>query len=370
MTAPATSGLAPLAPVAANRARLAAALTQLQHRAVVVGAVRYAIGTVGITVGVAALAVWLRTDVPEWAGRPSMGLPVGLLVTALVGAAAVALVTAWLTRPALPEVARTLDRRLRLDDRLVTALQFTAADDAFAHRVVVDALSHVVRVRAADAYPLRVPRMLWTAALATALVPLALLITTTPSPSTSLGAGSVTGGGGASALATRPGGVRREAREAAGNPTGPAAVVAAGATPEAIRQQDTEASASSPDVRRQAPDAPSVSQAAAPLTPSITSAANRGPAGSAGAGGAGATPVGGAASGAGTRGRDRQGAGGGTMGDQPYADAEPSRAASDAVESRARWAAGERALLRDHIPPGRRESVRRYFAAIRPSELP
>lgn len=103
--------------------------------------------------GVAAVAVLLLRLGDIW-------YPVLLPETTLFVVGAGALVAALLWPLSDQTIAASVDRRLRLGDRLGTAVQLAAVpqQSGMEHAMVSDALHHLRRVRRSDAYPLRVYR--------------------------------------------------------------------------------------------------------------------------------------------------------------------------------------------------------------------
>lgn len=354
---------------ASSGARLVAQLTLLQRRATIVTAARHGVVLGGIAVGATALVVWLRDPGMDALLRTLLGL----LVLVLVAAGT----SARLMRPALAEVARTLDRRLRLDDHLTSALQFTGETDPFAQRVVDEALVRAELVRPAVAYPLRLSRPDWTVALTAAALPLLLVFAMSSSSTSRLG--GTTGTGGLSSGRVNPDGAPRAGRST-DTTLAPEAVASAPSaapppSPETgapVRPPTTSAAARSPG--SPSTTAPDAADAAFPRpttnTPSSASPTTSRPPGSSGSVETGDTGAAGGGAGAGAASMDTRRSGGASASDRPSGTGGGHGAAPEAAPTRDAWAAGERAMARDHIPPGRRESVRRYFVAIRPSEHP
>jgi len=134
-------------------------------------------------------------------------------VLAAVGVAASATLLTAATatmalRPGLRDIAASIDARLDLQDRLVTALQFNTAADPFSQLVVRDAYSRVTAVRASDAVPFALPRGIRPAAAAAAVLAVMILVTTevprwSPAGWTGTGGPGITAGAaGATARAT------------------------------------------------------------------------------------------------------------------------------------------------------------------------
>jgi hypothetical protein len=120
-------------------------------------------------------------------------------VLAAVGVAASATLLSATTatialRPGLRDIAATVDARLDLQDRLVTALQFNTSADPFSQLVVRDAYSRVTAVRAADAVPFALPRGIRFAAASAATVLAVMILATTEVPRWSLAGWTGIGG--------------------------------------------------------------------------------------------------------------------------------------------------------------------------------
>jgi len=108
------------------------------------------------------------------------------VVAAVVVAATAALLTAAaatiVLRPSLRDIAASIDARLHLQDRLVTALQFNAAVDPFSQLVVRDAHSRVAAVRASDAVPFALPLSIRAVSAAAAIVSAVMIVATAEVP--------------------------------------------------------------------------------------------------------------------------------------------------------------------------------------------
>lgn len=108
----------------------------------------------GVTAGAVAagLAELLRVYAGPRGASPLWALAAGGL--AALAAAGIG----WLRRPALTDVARAADGRLRLQSALVTAWQFREAGDPFTARTTARAAAALRDVRPADVYPWRLAR--------------------------------------------------------------------------------------------------------------------------------------------------------------------------------------------------------------------
>ncbi len=95
---------------------------------------------------------------------------VGRAESLIAGAGVVALtvvgVVAWLGTPHAARVAALLDERLRLADRVGTALRVGARTDAVAALIRHDALTHLTPSGLEGAFPLRIHRRTWLACAA------------------------------------------------------------------------------------------------------------------------------------------------------------------------------------------------------------
>lgn len=346
-------------------APMLATLERFRRRAWLTTARRYAVLTCGMAGGCVALSVFVGAITPE---ATTVALSVG---GGAACAVAVASGIAWLRRPTLACVARTVDSRLHLQNRLSSALQFQDHDDPFAQRVVQDAMFHASAVRTRDAYPSDIPTRLWLAGGACTLVPLVAMLSLAPRDRTmwrlaastsrmseatatnSLAQPSVVEAGRVSATASPNGQPslakslpRPQTPRAPDDPRGQDPGI-----PETPARQDTPDSLASK--RPGAADA-TAERGKAPIAATTGSAS----AGFAGFGRSGDGPATGSIPGAGGG-----GTGQGTLGLSP----KTARPATRTLTS-ARWDSAEQALAREQIPPRRRASVRRYFIGIRPSE--
>jgi hypothetical protein len=148
-----------------------------------------------------------------------------LLAAVWVAASATLLSAAAATialRPGLRDIAASIDARLDLQDRLVTALQFNTAADPFSQLVVRDACSRVTAFRASDAVPFALPRGVRPTAAAAAAVLAVMILATTEVPRWSPagwtgigGPGITTDAAGAAARAT--GAAKPQVNSAAGS---------------------------------------------------------------------------------------------------------------------------------------------------------
>ena len=124
-------------------------LRRCRRRLSVVAAVRYA----GITLPIAIVS----SEAMAFVGRPGPAR-LAILIVATIGIAlGAALIAALLGAPSLRAAAAAVDGRLRLQDRIVTALQVSNDDDPMARLVLLDAASRVAGVSASQTFPLEAP---------------------------------------------------------------------------------------------------------------------------------------------------------------------------------------------------------------------
>lgn len=155
-----------------------------------------AVGLVGLAMAVATAWIVFGRD----AGAPAWAVFAGCTAAALAGAALVA----WNTAPTLTRTAGLIDERLRLQDRTAAAIQLAAHTDPVSRLVVRDAARRLQAVAPAEMFRLRLG---WQAAVAasataTALLAAAMNLTWAPGASAPVGAGAATSGMG-SALSSR-----------------------------------------------------------------------------------------------------------------------------------------------------------------------
>ncbi|HEX3646307.1 MAG TPA: hypothetical protein VHT95_11920 [Vicinamibacterales bacterium] len=124
-------------------------LRRCRWRLTFVAAVRYA----GITLPIAVVT----SEAVALVGRPGPAT-LALLTAATIGVAlAAAFAAATVGAPSLAVAARAVDRRLRLQDRMVTALQVADDGDPMATLVLRDAASRVAGLSASQTFPLEPP---------------------------------------------------------------------------------------------------------------------------------------------------------------------------------------------------------------------
>ena len=311
-------------------------------------------GPAGVAVG-AALALTGRA--PAW-------------TAAALGAAGAAGAMAWAAghTPAPAAVARLLDARLGLKDRVAAALQLHDTGGPIAALVARDAAARLAPVRLTALFPLTLGR---GPAVATALA--AALVAWLAS---SGGDGGVAPGRDASTE-----GRASDGRQADGQAPGASRAARTGQDPEAAaprapslarepRPGDTSGGEAAREARGEA--APGARQVGQPPTPAPSgppvnpgenrqqAAATTGPSGT-----TARTASGGAAAGAPANGRLSAGAGGATPGSSlAMTDAAGSAPQALAESYAAARANAEAALARDVIPPDHRDHVRAYFRTL------
>ncbi len=294
---------------------------------------------------------------------------VALVVAAVAAGVLAAVAIAFRQTRDLRAAARHIDRRLGLQDRLVTAFQYRGASDPFSQLVVRDARSRVGAVHPSATFPLQVSRLgILTMALAMG-VPIAYLTVTAGLDR--LGDIVTRGGsaGGTQVLTSseRPASQSPDATAASPIQDGAMAAQKASADSGLTQPQNespttsTSASASG-DASAKSPGAPS------PLSDmsSQTTVRRSGQADARG-GSSGASGTGTAASAPSAL------SGGIGAGLPPRAQARrtPDPAVADrryATEYSSARGQAEQAISQDRVPFEWRSHVRRYFAAIRPRE--
>jgi hypothetical protein len=345
--------------------RLVVILARLRRRAVVALAVRYicAAATVTLLVGEAVLMAS-----PAYAGpRALLG---GLALAAGVAGAA-----AWFRAPAVRETAHAVDRRLRLQNRLVTAFQYRDATDEFSRLVVRDALAHADDIRPALAFPLRIPGWVRFAAVAACAAPLVFVLARDAVPE--FWQRASTGDASAPGALSIP--------SAAGNRDETATPEAnAGAAVDGAPRVAVEATPVPQEAGNRGPlseRTPGNVDSSTPRTAAAETGGRGVPAGArSGSGRAGGTPRGapaeggGAGRGNGNAGSSQTAQAGGLTG-EPGSDTDAARARRGAEPARdpayrSAWSTSQRAIAQEHIPSALREYVRQYFLAIRPVEAP
>jgi uncharacterized membrane protein YgcG len=298
------------------------------------------------------------------------------VVTATAALWAVALLCAavhtFARRPGVRQIAAALDSRLRLQDRLVTAVQFEKHADVFSRLVVRDALGSLAQAHSAALFPFEIPRLAWWLALAAAAVPIMTAIATVvgprvQQPATGASTRFISRG---AAVTGASSGRPAEHRQVGDAPNDATSVRA---TPDQDRRPDPAAQSghnSKPasttsaafanrpledPLREVQPSGGSQSRQRSP---------DSGPAqagGHASAGGGGGSPT-------------ASGQAGGVNGGSLLAGAStvPERstfaATARTAAYRIAWLKTQSAISQDRVPADRRAYVKRYFTAIRPPE--
>ena len=332
-------------------------LRRCRRRLVVVAAVRRA----GITLPI-AIAL---SETIALVARPAPVVLWTVVASAIGLALIVALGAAMVSAPSLRDTAAALDARLRLQDRMVTALQVATDDDPMATLVLRDVAVRIAGVSPSQTFPLEPPahfRAIGAAAIAISTV---FVVVSVTAPAWRIDrarqVGSpVTGG------AQRSRGARSETQQPGANaapaPSGPRP---AGASQVAAR-------ATEPAVGRDLGRSPAGLRAAGPRRGSDAAAAP------AGREAPGATvPAGAAAAGRGAAGASTElaQAAGGVKGEslRNAADAAadesgPASPLSPAYAARYRTASAraQAAIAQERVPAGLANYVKNYFIAIRP----
>ncbi len=324
----------------------------------------------GVTAGLAfaVAAVWTLT------ARTEPALPAFVLGMAALSAILIAALVAWLRTPSLQQTGSAIDGSLKLEDRVVAALQLYRAPDVVAGLVVSDAVRKLHGTSPEHVFPMRVG---WWAAPALAgagLVVVAMALDPASSLTTSSPNGA--GGSGSATRAVQAGQGEASAARAGDATTSNAkpqpAFAPDGASPSAPRAS-ADKSAGTPSAP-EAPNAPAASNVpAAPVAP-----ASAPPGATAGKPVApdarGESPTGTSAASAQAAGSDSPDAPrAGGVGGAPTSERtiEPlgrsPRSAMSAPAVAAARAQAEAAIGRGEIPPGFRKYVRDYFTAIQRS---
>lgn len=107
-------------------------------------------GLVGLALGAWASCLLLLAD---WFILP--GLPIAAILAPAGAGMLIGGIVAWLRRPSLEEVAKSLDRRLGLEDRVATALQHTGEGTEFRPLIEESAAAAVTEADPKKAFPLK-----------------------------------------------------------------------------------------------------------------------------------------------------------------------------------------------------------------------
>lgn len=294
----------------------------------------------------AAVAGWARLARVEWLAASALA--------GILGAAAVAVART----PSTIGVAALLDARLRLADRVSTALRMMTREDAIARFIVQDAAAKLAPQAVVSALPFQIhPRAMTAAAFSLACVALWIAV---PAPANRedgpAGGGLVFGG----AAAARVGAESQAARNAGAAPAGSTPVADARGTRADI---DTAAAADRGATPADAARGGDTADAAGRSRLAREASAS-GPRGTQEA--RGGIPAGAPGSAAASAESGREGAGGvrrGTL--TATAEARSSSAGGPAPAALARARdAGEAAIAHDDVPPRRWAYLREYYRAL------
>ncbi len=296
------------------------------------------------------------------------------MVTAVAMAATAALLTAAtatiLLRPGLREIAASIDARLDLQDRLVTALQFNAAVDPFSQLVVRDAHSRVASIRPSDAVPFALPRIIRATSAAAAIVSAVMIVATAEFPRWSPAGSTGFGSPGVTANAASAAGPAGNAARQQPNPAAGASIAAdSGTEGSSPRQQPA---ADQREATTRSTPARSLNEIASPSS----GGTERIERGSTSSGDTTSTNTDtntsddtGAAGGAASTSYEQRG--GGVANGARSARSTGTAAPPDDSTYRAAYqngrAAAESAVGQDRVPADLRSYVRDYFVAIRPA---
>jgi hypothetical protein len=298
----------------------------------------------------------------------------------------------WVVRPSLMQAAAIIDRRLCLDDRVVTALQFASHDDQVSCRILKDATSRLALLTPRGLVADEQPRRRWLLGLCVAMSACLAL---------AFWRDAVQGGGLPSDMrgpSATDGPAVAHADSAAGGPRSTSAAATPGATarttPVERPRRDNEAPArnaerAAADPRADSP-APQPSAANADARPHAAMASNAAGDVPLGALASPGTPAatsngrgssrpgehlsgGGAGSGGGTTTGRFAGSGGTTGGRISSSVAPPASASLPAAADypssyQNAKAQAEMAIAQDRIPPHFRALIRNYFTAIHPTD--
>jgi hypothetical protein len=336
-------------------------LRRCRRRLCLVAAVRYA----GITLPIAIVS----SEAIAFAITPGSAKLAILMAATIAIALAAALIAAMVRAPHLRDTAAALDTRLRLQDRMVTALQVSKDDDPMARLVLRDAASRVAGLSPAQAFPLEPPAHFRAMVAGAVSISVAFAVAgAAASPSwrieRAIGPGAAATGGGQQGRASRPG-----APQSAASAERVPSVARPSSTPPAAVQQA--ARGTEPAVGRDLGRTPSALKAPGARGGSQASStgADRDVPGS-------TAPAGAPAAGRGAVG-EAQGpiqAAGGVKGESLRAAAStPSASAGDsplspayAARYRTASARAQAAISQERVPASLAAYVKHYFIAIRP----
>jgi hypothetical protein len=327
---------------------------------------------------------------------------VAALLAAVLTSIGAAAAVAFAQRPALGSLARTLDRRLQLDERVSAALEHGRHDEPIVSLIVADAVRRLETATPAAVFPMDIARV---AGVATAALAVALVMTTVDisrretTPVTGEGAASSTGPNAAAASSSEERRSTSAPRRAAGTPTTAEPTIAAPTASDdaSLKQPGTEAdrtrdsgessaaasstqnTASTTSVRAQTPETGSrgtaSNETAVGSDAAIADRSGRDPRQAADVFGAarGARGSGGAGRADEAAKSNAGGVGGGLLGAGAATSLLPASALQPwqtPARLRLLRAQADAAMSRDDIPPDLRKYVRDYFLALQGTSRP
>ena len=294
---------------------------------------------------------------------------IGIAATAILLTAAASTI---LLRPDLHGIAASVDARLHLQDRLVTALEFNAAIDPFSQLVTMDAHSRIAAVRASEAVPFALPLGIRVVSVAAAVVSGVMVVAITVAPRWSSAGWTGFGGPGVTANTVGAAAAVISAQASQQGSPGAGASNTTNARSELTAARQQQAASDQAGAATASARARSVSEVAAPsnsdterleheaTTRGDTTSTNISP----------NTPTdAGVAGNAATTSQEQRGGGvanGARAMRSPGVAARPDDPAYRAAYRSGR-AAAESAVAHDRVPADLRSYVRDYFVAIRPA---
>lgn len=294
---------------------------------------------------------------------------IGIAATATLLTAAASTI---LLRPDLHRIAASVDARLHLQDRLVTALEFNAAVDPFSQLVAMDAHSRITAVRPSEAVPFALPLGIRVVSVAAAVVSAVMVVAITGAPRWSPAGWTGFGGPGVTTNTVgAPAPVNSAQASQQGNPqAGASNATDARSEPSAARQQ--QAASDQTGAATASARARPVSEVAAPSNSDTEQvereATTRGDTASTNT--STKTPTDSGVAGNAVTTSDEQ-RGGGVANGALAARSAGMTARPDDPAYRAAYrsgrAAAESAVAHDRVPADLRSYVRDYFVAIRPA---
>lgn len=340
-------------------AALLAGLARCRQRLIMVGFVRLACASTAAALFAleAFLFVWRPTAVH--AAHAAALLMAAAIVTAAIAAAVRA--------PSLGRTAALLDRKGRLEDRAITAIQVREQRDAVARLVVRDAVARLAGLVPSDVFPLEAPPHMGAVVAILAAAPVLFILAGTGPPrdertndafepaATSIGTGHTAAGtrivpdrrapnGSAFTRMTVPPGTK------------PASRSSSGTLPSATQPGSETTTDGQQPVVRPDPKGGGTSQGVA--APRADGAPSGGGLGA--ASGSGGLPTAIAASGGGVKGS--------ALTDVSPAPSSGLPKNASTAGYRTAWSRAQAAIPRDRVPADHRAHVKNYFVAIRPQE--